>query len=225
MKICSKCKEYKELICFYKNAQCKDGHGSYCKECYVSINKHWRANNKKRSKELQQNRDKEAARKYQKQNYQRNGETIRAKSREYYQQNKDKIKEYYISNRHQINNKNNIWQKKRRASDPLFKLRNNINNSINRALNQFGYGKKSKINTIIGCSFEQLKTHLIMTFELNYSIKWSDDYSTCVDVDHIYPVSKATSEQQLVDLNHYSNLQYLFRSDNISKSNNTYFIL
>lgn len=224
MKVCSKCKKLKELVNFYKNIKSKDKHSSYCKECYISINKKWCDNNKERVKKLQKNRNKEIAKEYQKQHYRTNKEITKVNSKEYYKQNKDKIKEYYRKNRDTINKKNNEWQKKRRINDPLFRLRNNINNSINNAFKRSGYSKKAKIATIIGCDFTQLKAHLIMTFEINYCIEWCDNYLPYVSIDHIYSTSKAVSEQHLIELNHYSNLQYLFKPYNKNKSNNTDFI-
>jgi hypothetical protein len=38
-------------------------------------------------------------------------------------------------------------------------------------------------------------------------------------VDHIKPLSLATTEQKVMELNHYTNLQPLWAVDNIKKSN------
>lgn len=38
-------------------------------------------------------------------------------------------------------------------------------------------------------------------------------------MDHIKPVSLATNEKELIELNHYTNFQPLFWKDNLSKSN------
>ena len=48
MKICSKCKEEKELDCFFKNSQSKDNHSSYCKECQkIDKKNHYQKNKEK----------------------------------------------------------------------------------------------------------------------------------------------------------------------------------
>lgn len=40
MKLCSECKENKDLICFYKDNSKKDGLSSQCKDCMKSsVNK------------------------------------------------------------------------------------------------------------------------------------------------------------------------------------------
>ena len=38
-------------------------------------------------------------------------------------------------------------------------------------------------------------------------------------IDHIKPLSLATTEQEVVELNHYTNLQPLWAIDNLKKSN------
>jgi len=38
-------------------------------------------------------------------------------------------------------------------------------------------------------------------------------------IDHIVPVSSAKTEQDIIKLNHYTNLRPMWASDNIKKSN------
>jgi hypothetical protein len=108
----------------------------------------------------------------------------------------------------------------RRAIDSIFKLKDNIRGLITTTLRNHNLPKTSKTTTIVGCSIPLLKNHLDYTFWLNYG-----RYPTPEDklhIDHVVPVSKATTEDELLKLNHYSNLQYLLASDNISKSNRYY---
>lgn len=42
LKSCVKCKEIKNIICFYINKQTKDGYSCYCKECQKEIKKEQR---------------------------------------------------------------------------------------------------------------------------------------------------------------------------------------
>lgn len=68
---------------------------------------------------------------------------------------------------------------------------------------------------MIGCDFQTLEIHLIQTALKNYGM-WLDcnEYH----IDHIVPISSATSEDELIKLSHYTNLQYLTPYDNLSKS-------
>jgi hypothetical protein len=38
-------------------------------------------------------------------------------------------------------------------------------------------------------------------------------------IDHIIPISTAKTEQDVIKLNHYTNLQWLIDKDNLKKSN------
>src|ERR1039457_4713194 len=46
MKVCTKCKENKELTEFYKRKINKDGLQCQCKKCHGNCNKKWKNNNK-----------------------------------------------------------------------------------------------------------------------------------------------------------------------------------
>lgn len=61
-----------------------------------------------------------------------------------------------------------------------------------------------------------LKNYLEYTFFLNYGIEYVGQE---VHIDHIIPISYAKNEEQVLNLNNYTNLQYLTPEDNISKSN------
>lgn len=51
MKVCSKCKESKEVSGFYKNKTQKDGYQNYCKKCMNSVNTDWQKRNKEKAKQ------------------------------------------------------------------------------------------------------------------------------------------------------------------------------
>ena len=75
------------------------------------------------------------------------------------------------------------------------------------------YTKNSKTYEILGCTFEEFKQHLESKFELwmnwdNHGLyNGIENYGW--DVDHIIPISTATTEEDVIRLNHYSNLQPL----------------
>ena len=80
-----------------------------------------------------------------------------------------------------------------------------------------GFKKTSKTAQILGCSFEEFHKHLKGTFEENYGIPFSQIDEKLLHIDHIIPLATAKTQEEVLKLNHYSNLQYLFAEDNLSK--------
>lgn len=104
-------------------------------------------------------------------------------------------------------------KKQRLKTDSLFKLKCNIRNIVRGSLKR-GFTKKSKkTEEIIGCSFEELKHHFESKFEFwmtweNYG-RYNGALNYGWDIDHIIPLSAAKTEEELLGLNHYTNLQPL----------------
>lgn len=121
-----------------------------------------------------------------------NKDRKRKYDREYYEDNKIKKKDYFYE-----------YNKKRISNDPLYKLKINIRTLIRNSLRNNGYKKGSKTNNILGCSYPELLNHLNNN---EYGFVYSE---VDLDIDHIVPLSKATSEEEIIKLNHYSNLQLL----------------
>jgi hypothetical protein len=153
-----------------------------------------------------------------------------AYTRQWARKNRDKVnagkRRYYDANpgllaeerkRFKANNPGyyNEYMLTRSKTDPLFKLANNTRSLVYKAHKCQGYTKSSKTTAILGCSFEEFEAHLIQTAMKNYGY-WTvfNEYH----IDHIVPVSSATTKEELLRLNHYSNLQYLYPKDNMSKS-------
>ena len=118
--------------------------------------------------------------------------------------NKDKIKEYNL-----------LYFKNRRQIEPLFKLRTNTRNLILNSIKRQGYTKQSKTFEILGCSYEDFKQHVERQF--TNGMTWDNQGEW--HLDHIYPVSLAKDEQELINLNHYTNFQPMWAAENISKGN------
>ena len=63
-----------------------------------------------------------------------------------------------------------------------------------------------------------VKKHLEISFENNYKILFKNrDRSKKLHIDHVIPLSLAKTEEELIGLNHYINLQYLYDKDNLEK--------
>ena len=144
-------------------------------------------------------------------------EELIRKNKEWRENNKEKIKEtnkkYYLKNKENINKKKGIYNKSKKENDPIFRLKCSIRSLISNSINRNGYKKISKTEEIIGCSFGEFKSHLEFKFEYwmtwdNYG-KYNGELNYGWDIDHIIPTSGAMSEEDLIKLNHYSNLQPL----------------
>jgi hypothetical protein len=149
----------------------------------------------------------------------KNKEHIKEHNKEYREKNKEKISEnsknYYKNNKEVINKKIVKNNNSRKKIDALYKLRCSISSLISTSIKKQGYTKKSRTHQIIGCSYEEFKKHLERQFTIgmtweNYG-KWH--------LDHIYPVSLAKDEDDLMKLNHYTNFQPLWALENIKKRN------
>ena len=139
-------------------------------------------------------------------NYERNnGGKAKERNKQWYNNNKDKIKK--IRNR---------YKTKKYNSDPLFKLKENVRNLIRASLNSIGKKKNTKTELILGCSFEEFKTHIESLWEpwMNWDNKGNPkdgiyEPNKTWDIDHIIPSSNAETEKDVFKLNHYSNYQPL----------------
>lgn len=156
---------------------------------------------------------------YNKAYYADNKDRIEEQKREYVNNNREAVvarnAAYYAANREARIQYNVQHARKRRATDPLYALAHRIRCRVSGAFRSGGYSKKSKIAEIVGCSFEDFKTH----FESLFTDGMCWERFSEIHIDHIIPVSSATNEEELIALNHYTNLQPLWAKDNLQKSN------
>jgi len=160
---------------------------------------------------------------YKKEYNEKNKEVLSIKNKEYRESKKDILNEnsrkWYRENSVSVNQRVKEYKKRvnyiktRKQNDPFFKLKHSIRNSIRMALLKRGYSKKSKTATILGCSFEDFKTLIVskwepwMTWE-NYGL-YNGDLNYGWDLDHIIPLSRSKTEDEVLKHNHYSNFQPL----------------
>lgn len=196
-KPCSKCFIVKSLD-QYSKGKGKLGVRSSCKTC--------------RKVEHELNREK---RLLQMKEYRKNNiEKVKQLDKQYQIDNKEDYsayqKEWRINNRNKINS----HTKKRKENDSLYKLRCNLSGLIYISINRQGYSKKSKTYKLLGADFETVQKHLIESAIKNYGVY---DPNFTYHIDHIKPCALAKNEEELIALQHYTNLQYLTPIDNIRK--------
>jgi hypothetical protein len=120
-------------------------------------------------------------------------------------------KAYQKTQKHK--NYQNNYRKSRLLSDPMFAMKCRLRCRISKAISDKGYSKTCKTSEIIGCSWDFLKAHLESKFISGMS--WGN--RNLWHIDHIIPIASAKSEEELVKLNHYTNLQPLWAEDNMKK--------
>jgi hypothetical protein len=156
--------------------------------------------------------------------YKKNKEKILKRCKTYREANKEKIADYHKAY-FKVNSKNAYnYISQRRKSDPLFRLNLAYRRSCYRAFQSIGDKKNNKSLKLLGLkTWQELSEHLSkqfydhpktgekMTFEKYGYHGWH--------IDHIIPLSTAETEEDVIKLCHYTNLQPLWAQDNLSKGN------
>ena len=209
-KVCAKCKEEKELSEFNKSRRHKTGHKSRCRLCSHQHNKKWYSENKHI----------ERARKQERAKIPEVREKSRIRAKAYRDKNQEKIRiyhqEYYLANRDRLVKQAIDYRTDRYHKDPMLNLCTRIRSLIGSAIRDNGYSKKTKTFEIIGLQKEEFLRHLYSTFEKTYSRPY-DPETDVVHIDHIIPLCTASAEEDIIKLNHYTNLQLLLAEDNLKK--------
>ena len=161
---------------------------------------------------------KEQSKKYREKNKAKIAEGMK----KYYQANKTKFvpKDKEVANQRALDfyheNKDRILndRKIRIKTDPLYRTKEAIRKSVYESFKKGGYKKNTKTERIIGCTFAQFKEYLESKFEdwMNWSNKGlykKGTYNYGWDIDHIIPIDTAETIEDIIRLNHYTNLQPL----------------
>ena len=230
-KVCKSCLEEKEVCEFYKR---KEGLFSKCKSCLklkyednkediLQNRKQYYENNRESVLERVSlyNKDNSEKRKsYHKKYYIENKEALNIKSAQYYEDNRERMltlcKEYYYENKEDIIAKFSEKYK----NDEVFKLIHNIRGLIRISFKiacKGKYSKSKKTENILGCTIEEFIEHLQSLFTEGMTLENHGNCEECWQIDHKIPISSAKTEEEIIKLNHYTNLQPLWRFDNLSK--------
>jgi len=200
IKICNVCKLEKDLDMFRKRKTPKDSYRNSCKSCESIQSKKYYDKNKLNLKEKN------------KQWRINNPDKVKEILKRFLLKNPEYVRKYTINSRDKINKR----YKDRRDTDINFKLKENIRNLIKNSLNYKNIKKNQRTNKILGCTNDDFKLHLESQFES--WMTW-DNYGNpkdgilqpdkTWDIDHIIPLNTAITEDELIKLNHYTNLKPL----------------
>lgn len=222
-KICTKCKEERTVDLFSKNKNNKDGLEHWCKICRKQMyieERDKRLEYQKKYKREDEQRFKEQQKRYKTKVKEQNKEKNYQRYKAYEEKNKEKLteyrQEYFQKNRDKILDYNRKYIKQRKNTDELFLFKHKVRILIYSSFKRKNLNKKNHTTDILGCDFEELKNHLYKTFFDNYGYEYNNQET--VHIDHIIPLATANTEEEVINLCHYTNLQLLKASDNLKKS-------
>lgn len=156
-------------------------------------------------------------------------EQIKLASQYYYENTKEKFaehrKEYRkeYEQRKEYKEKRNKRLRDRRKTDPQFKIIGSLRSRVASALKSQNVRKNNSTIDLVGCKVPFLKEYLESFFE--EGMTWENyckDIETCWHIDHIRPCASfdLEDEDQQRQCFHYTNLQPMWASENILKSDN-----
>lgn len=200
---------------FNKNSQVKDGRRPDCKEC-----------ERKRSAEY----------------YEKNSESIKQKSAKYYEDNKeakleyqkeyaaknaesiaeykrsDKVKEtakiYRANHKEEEYARNAKYKREQMQNNPVFRFKENTRTLIRNSMTKKYGTKRGKTIEILGCTLDDFNKYIESQFDSNMT--W-ENYGSYWEIDHIKPLALAKTIEEVITLNHFTNLQPLEKKANREK--------
>lgn len=233
MKVCNTCAEQKSYEYFTKEKLAKDGYKNKCKSCIAKASKEKyaadpEARRKYEAKWREKNVDKCTAKTYKwRENH---PDRISNYRKKYYQENKDKIseqkklvyekyKEKYQSRNRKYQKDNHVSLMKKRKerieASPLLQFKERIRCLVKNSFYRLKHNKNRRTSQILGADWETIKNHFVSQFK--DGMTWEAFIAGEIHVDHIKPLASAKTEEELISLCHYTNLQPLWCLDNLSK--------
>jgi len=219
-KFCNKCKTEKELSCFGKHKGHKSGLQSVCKECKRKQDKENYEKNKETILEKQRNDPNTKIRR--KKQYENNKEKELERGKKYRQEHPEEISLYNKGYKQSHKKERNLHEKEKRDGDILYRLKSILRGRLRDAIKN-NYKSGSAVRDL-GCSIADLKIWLEQQFYphpiTGEMMTWSN-YGQLWHIDHIYPLSAVdlTDRKQLLKVCHWFNLRPLWKEENLKKGN------
>lgn len=219
-KICKDCNIEKTLDEFPKTYNKKRNRTythNFCIKCYKKRKRKWdktyrlnHNNEIKKRRRLKSEEHKKYCEKwhinhkqYEKEYREKNKEYIKERNKKWCENNIDKVREYHKN------------YKREARKDNLIYFKDRIRNMISHSFRRKGYTKKSNTYKILGADYYIVWKHLKETWYRNYGREYNNEP---YEIDHIKPLTTAKTEEEVIKLCHYTNLQLLTPEDNLKKS-------
>lgn len=226
-KLCNKCSiEKDKMLEFCSDVSKIDGRATVC----ISCKKQYRQNNKEKVKITKQKwnaANKDKCKEHQRVGYEKHWEKKREQANRPRRENKEAYNETqrqyrknnpekFLKYREKVKIRTRYIDWWKRQLDTEWKIKKNLRIRLSKGL-KLDLKETSAVDSL-GCSILELKEKLIPFFKDDMAF---DNYGKVWDLDHIIPMSffdlKKKHQQEICC--HYSNLQPLFKKDNVSKKN------
>jgi hypothetical protein len=227
-KVCNKCNLEKDINSF----EIRKDNGKYrneCRECKQLTTNKWKNSNLeylliKRKEYAKSEKKKISDKKYYENKKLRNPKIKPPKQTP--EERKEREKLYYLNNKEWLQKRNYEWHKQKVKTDILYNLTKKARAMISISFKRNGFTKKSRTYEILGCSYEDFKLYLESKFEswMTWENRglYNGELQYGWDIDHIIPLSSAETEEELIKLNHFTNLQPLCSKVNRDIKRNIY---
>lgn len=196
LKKCASCDKTLSIDEFHFNKKTLTGLSPYCKECKSSSDKNY------------------------KNNPAQGVESLLRKKKEYYYNLKTNHPEKYIIRRENARKRRNYLKENQRVkSCEILLAKSKIRKILHYILKNNNMSKSKlvlKSEDILGCSFDFFKSHIESQFKEGMS--WYNHGQW--HIDHKVPLNVSLTSDDVLKLNHYTNLQPLWADENLIKGGN-----
>jgi hypothetical protein len=146
---------------------------------------------------------------------QRNPEKAKAHRAKWYEKHKE-INKVRYPRTDAMRLAKQVRKKQRKIEDPVYAMAERLRNRLFIVFKLRGFKKQSRTEKMLGCTFKQFTKHI----EKQFADGMSWDNRGEWHLDHIIPLSCATTVEGLEKLSRYTNIRPLWAADNLLKSNN-----
>ena len=123
---------------------------------------------------------------------------------------------YMINNAVKLRENKKIYKIHKLKTDPIYRFKKYVRCTIYQSFYRSNKGfavKTGRTTELLGCSFEYFRSYIENKFTLG--MNW--DNAGKWHLDHIIPLSSATTNEEIIALCHYLNFQPLWAIDNYKK--------
>jgi len=223
-KFCKKCNLELDIESFPTDKKMVGGHQNFCRECQNEKDRIRRQIKKEKGTYVKPNRNE-----YNKNYYLNNKKKIKDSSESYYEDNSEKIKEYqrnrrqikkdYLRDYHREYNKKKQYKINRYKNDLNFRITHILRNRFLETVKK-NYKNESALK-LLGCSIQEFKIYIEGLFKPGMTWENHGFGDKKWHLDHKVPCDffDLTLYENQLKCFHYTNFQPLWQKENLKKSN------